>query len=279
MSGKTISIRRQKSLIIHILLIVGALSMVTPFLWMVLTSLKTFGESTQVPPVIIPKDFQWSNFTEIFATLPFLKFYWNTIITTFFKTLGQLLFCSLAAYAFARIEFPGRNFIFIVLLSILMVPSQAYIIPQYLIMVKLEWLNSLQALIVPSLTSAFGTFLLRQFFMTLPSELEDAAKLDGCNHFQIYWKIMLPLAKPGLIAHAIFTILWCWNDLMWPLIVNNSPEMMPLSAGLASLQGQFVTNFPVLMAGSLLASWPMILMFIFLQKYFVEGIALSGTKG
>jgi multiple sugar transport system permease protein len=279
MSTKSIAMRRQKNLFIHILLIVGALSMITPFLWMVLTSLKTFGESTQVPPVIIPKDFQWSNFTEIFATLPFLKFYLNTIITTFFKTIGQLLFCSLAAYAFARIEFPGRNVLFILLLSILMVPSQAYIIPQYLIMVKLDWLNSLQALIVPGLTSAFGTFLLRQFFMTLPSELEDAAKLDGCNHFQIYWKIMLPLAKPGLIAHAIFTILWCWNDLMWPLIVNNSPDMMPLSAGLASLQGQFVTNFPVLMAGSLLASWPMILMFIFLQKYFVEGIALSGTKG
>jgi len=169
--------------------------------------------------------------------------------------------------------------LFILLLSILMVPNQAYIIPQYLIMVKLEWLNSLKALIVPGITSAFGTFLLRQFFLTIPSELEDAAKLDGCNHFQIYWRIMLPLAKPGLIAHAIFTILWSWNDLMWPLIVNNSPSKMPLSAGLASLQGQYLTNFPVLMAGSLLATWPMILMFIVLQKQFVEGIALTGTKG
>ncbi|PLS05350.1 carbohydrate ABC transporter permease [Neobacillus cucumis] len=279
MSGKAASIKRPRNILIHVILIIGALSMITPFLWMVLTSLKTFGESTQVPPVIIPSKLKWSNFTEIFVTLPFLKFYWNTILTTIFKTLGQLLFCSLAAYAFARINFPGRNLLFILLLSILMVPSQAYIIPQYLIMVKLGWLNSLQALIVPGITSVFGTFLLRQFFMTLPSELEDAAKLDGCNHFQIYWKIMLPLAKPGLIAHAIFTILWCWNDLMWPLIVNNSPDQMPLSAGLASLQGQFLTNFPVLMAGSLLASWPMIIMFIFLQKHFVEGIAISGTKG
>ena len=253
--------------------------MITPFLWMVLTAFKTFGESTRVPPVIIPSNLEWKNFSEIFITLPFLKFYTNTIITTFFKTLGQLIFCSLAAYAFARIEFPGKNILFILLLSILMVPNQAYVIPQYLIMVKLEWLNSLKALIVPGITSAFGTFLLRQFFLTLPSELEDAAKLDGCNHFQIYWRVMLPLAKPGLIALAIFTILWSWNDLMWPLIVNSSPDKMPLSAGLASLQGQYITNFPVLMAGSLLATWPMILMFVFLQKHFVEGIALSGTKG
>jgi multiple sugar transport system permease protein len=279
MSVKASSVRKQKNIIIHLILIAGALIMIMPFLWMVLTSLKTFGESTQVPPVIIPSKFKWSNFSEIFVTLPFIKFYWNTIITTIFKTLGQLLFCSLAAYAFARIKFPGRNILFILLLSILMVPSQAYVIPQYLLMVKLELLNSLIALVVPGITSVFGTFLLRQFFLSLPSELEDAAKLDGCNHFQIYWKVMLPLAKPGLIALAIFTILWSWNDLMWPLIVNSSPDKMPLSAGLASLQGQFLTNFPVLMAGSLLASWPMILMFIFLQKYFVEGIALSGSKG
>jgi len=279
MAANTLGMNKPKKLLIHFLLIFGALIMTAPFIWMVLTSVKSFGESTQVPPVIIPSDFKWSNFSEIFITLPFFKFYWNTIFTTILKTAGQLVFCSLAAYAFARIHFPGRNVLFILLLSILMVPQQAYVIPQYLIMVKLEWLNSLQALIVPGLTSAFGTFLLRQFFLTLPRDLEDAAKLDGCNHFQIYWRIMLPLAKPGLIAHAIFTILWSWNDLMWPLIVNSSPDKMPLSAGLASLQGQYITNFPVLMAGSLLATWPMILMFIFLQKHFVEGIALSGSKG
>ncbi|MBS4198197.1 carbohydrate ABC transporter permease [Bacillus sp. FJAT-49732] len=279
MSVHSISSGKPKKMTIHIILIVGAIIMTTPFFWMVLTSLKTFGESTQVPPVIFPSHLEWKNFTEIFITLPFFNFYLNTVFTTFFKTFGQLVFCSLAAYAFARIDFPAKNFLFILLLSILMVPNQAYIIPQYLIMVKLEWLNSLKALIVPGITSAFGTFLLRQFFLTIPSELEDAAKLDGCNHFQIYWRIMLPLAKPGLIAHAIFTILWSWNDLMWPLIVNNSPSKMPLSAGLASLQGQYMTDFPVLMAGSLLATWPMILMFIILQKQFVQGIALTGTKG
>ena len=266
-------------LVIHLFLIIGAIVMISPFLWMVLTAFKSFGESTQVPPIIFPSKLHWENFGKVFSTLPFAMFYWNTIFTTICKTVGQLIFCSLAAYAFARIKFPGRNVLFILIISILMVPNQAYVIPQYLIMVKLEWLNSLTALIVPGLTSAFGTFLLRQFFLSLPTELEDAAKIDGCNHFRIYWNIMLPLARPGLIALAIFTILWCWNDLMWPLIVNSSPSKMPLSAGLASLQGQYITEFPVLMAGALLVTFPMILMFIFLQKHFVEGIALSGTKG
>lgn len=264
---------------IHLILILGAVIMVGPFIWMVITSLKTLGESTHVPPVIFPKEWKWSNYTDVMTTMPFVKFYWNTIITTIAKTIGQLLFCSMAAYAFARIQFPGRNLLFILFLSVLMVPGQAFLIPQYLIMSKLGWLNTLQALVLPGMFSAFGTFLLRQFFMTLPKELEEAAKIDGCNHFQIYWRIMLPLAKPGLIALAIFTILWSWNDLLWPLIVNSSPDMMPLSAGLASLQGQHGTNYPVLMAGALLASWPMIIIFVLLQRHFVEGIALGGTKG
>jgi multiple sugar transport system permease protein len=267
------------SLSIHVILIMGALLMVGPFIWMVLTSLKSIGESTLVPPTIIPKIFRWGNYSEVVTTLPFMIFYSNTIITTFFKTLGQLIFCSMAAYAFARIEFPGRQAIFILFLSVLMVPPQTFLIPQYLIMAKFGWLNSLQALILPGMFSVFGTFLLRQFFMTLPKELEEAARLDGCNHFQIYWRIMLPLAKPGLVALTIFTILWSWNDFLWPLIVNNSPDKMPLSAGLASLNGQYETNYPVLMAGAVLATWPMIIVFVFLQRYFIEGIAMSATKG
>lgn len=268
-----------KVLLSHVLLIIGAILMVVPFVWMLLTSVKSIGEATHVPPIIFPKEYKWNNFSDIFQTLPFFKFYWNTVSTTLAKTIGQLITCSLAAYAFARISFPGRNFIFVLLLSILMIPSQAYLIPQYLIMVKMQWINTLTALIVPGLFSAFGTFLLRQFFLSLPKELEEAAKIDGCNHFQIYYRILLPLAKPGLIALAILTALWSWNDLMWPLIVINSPDKMPLSAGLASLQGQYISNYPLLMAGSVLAIWPMILLFFFLQNHFVEGIALGATKG
>ena len=267
-----------KTFIIHFILIVGSIAMVFPFIWMLLTSLKTYAESIQVPPVIFPKHFQWSNYKAVFTLLPFFKFMFNTVIVTVIRTVGQLFLCSLAAYAFARIEFPGRNILFLVALSVLMVPGQVFLLPQYMIMVKLGWLNTLQAIVVPGLFSAFGTFLLRQFFMGLPKELEEAARLDGCNHFQIYWRIMLPLAKPGLIALGIFTTLWSWNELMWPMIVNSSPDSMTLASGLSSLQGQYLTNYPILMAGSFLAILPMLILFIILQKQFIEGIAITGGK-
>lgn len=272
-------ISKRRKFLIHALLIGGSVIMVGPFLWMILTSLKTLAEASQIPPKILPSIFQWSNYKEVFSAFPFAGYYWNTFITTVIKTAGQLLLCSMAAYAFARIKFPGRDFFFILYLSVLMIPPQAFLIPQYQIIANLGLLNTLSALVIPGLFSAFGTFLLRQFFMTLPDELEEAAKIDGCNHFQIYWKIMLPLAKPGLVALAIFTIIWSWNDLLWPLIVNSSPDKMPLSAGLASLQGQYSTNYPILMAGTFLASWPLILIFMMFQKAFVEGIALSGKSG
>jgi len=275
---KTRQLITSKTVLIHMILIVGAVAMVLPFIWMFLTSLKTYAESIHVPPVIIPKDFQWENYKEVFTLLPFFKFMLNTLIVTVLRTAGQLFLCSLAAYAFARIEFPGRNFLFLVALSVLMVPGQVFLLPQYMIMVKLGWLNTLQAVVVPGLFSAFGTFLLRQFFMGLPKELEEAARLDGCNHFQIYWRVMLPLAKPGLVALGIFTTLWSWNELMWPMIVNSSPESMTLSVGLSSLQGQYLTNYPVLMAGSFLAIVPMLILFMILQKQFIEGIAITGGK-
>lgn len=267
------------SVLIHTVLIFGASLFVIPFAWMILTSLKTLGESTQVPPIIIPTDLRWGNYADVMATLPFIKFYQNTILMAAGRTIGQVIICSLAAYAFARIEFPGRTVLFLVMLSVLMIPSYLLLLPQYLIMRDLGWLNTLQAMIVPGLFSAFGTFLLRQFFMSIPKELDEAAKIDGATHFQIYWKVILPLAKPALIALVIITVLWSWNDLMWPLIVNSSPDAMPLSVGLASLQGEHSTNFPVLMAGAVLSFWPMLVTFIVLQKHFIEGVAMAGMKG
>ncbi|GGF93569.1 carbohydrate ABC transporter permease [Paenibacillus aceti] len=266
-------------LAIHTVLCFGALLMVGPFIWMLLTSVKTFSEAAQVPPVIFPSRVIWENYTEVLRVLPFDKYYFNTAITTISRTLGQVVLCSMAAYAFARIEFPGRNLIFMLCLSVLMVPGQIFIIPQFLIMKDLGWLNSLQALIVPGIFSAFGTFLLRQFFMTLPKDVEEAAKLDGCNHFHTYWRIMLPMVKPALIALIIFTALASWNELLWPLIVNTSPDKMTLAAGIASLKGQYTTDYPTMMAGTLMATLPMIVMFIVLQRYFIEGIALTGSKG
>lgn len=276
-----IALRRfsDSPLLIHLLLVLGASVMVGPFVWMILTSLKTLGEATRVPPVVFPSTWQWNNYRDVWTTLSFANFYTNTMVMTAGRTVGQVVFCSMAAYAFARIQFPGRDVLFIVFLSVLMVPAQVFLIPQYLLMARLGWVNTVQALIVPGMFSAFGTFLLRQSFMSMPSELEEAAKLDGANHFQIYWRVMLPLAKSGVIALAIITIRWSWNDLLWPLIVINSPSKMVLSAGIASLQGQYLTHYPILMAGAALATWPLILLFFLFQRHFVEGIALSGSKG
>ncbi|WP_214326426.1 carbohydrate ABC transporter permease [Nonomuraea sediminis] len=262
---------------VHVVLAVGAAAMVLPFFWEVLTSLKTFTEATRVPPVWIPS-FQWSNYAKIFEQTPFLHQFWNTVAMTVIRTCGQLLFCSMAAYAFARLKFPGRNIIFVALLSVLMVPGQLFLIPQYQIMQGLGWLNTLPGLVGPGVFSAFGTFMLRQFFLGLPSEVEEAARIDGAHPVRIYWSVMLPLARPGLMALGVLTVMWSWNDLMWPLIVNTDPEQMPLSAGLSSLQQEHLNEFHVLMAGSLVASLPMIVLFIVMQKQIIQGIAFTGSK-
>ncbi|MGN7165264.1 carbohydrate ABC transporter permease [Paenibacillus cellulositrophicus] len=271
--------RRFQPMIIHIVLMVGSFLMVVPVLWSLLTSLKAPDEVTRIPITILPGQLHWDNFQKVADLLPFMTFYWNTIVTTLIKVLFGLLFSSLAAYAFARVHFPGRTLLFLLVLSVMMVPGQVFLIPQYLLMKDLGWLNSLKAITVTGMFSAYSTFLLRQFFLGLPSELEESARIDGCNPFRIYWNIMLPLAKPGLISVAIISTLWSWNDFLWPLVVNDSMDKMTLAVGLASLQGQFTTNYPVLMAGMLLAVWPMILIFFLLQKQFIEGITLGGLKG
>lgn len=271
-------ILKSKKIIIHSILIIGSLAMLLPFIWMVITSLKTLTESTQVPPTIIPKEFKFSNYKEVWNLLPFGIFYMNTILMLLFRILGSVFFSATAAYAFARIKFPGRNAFFMIVLIQMMIPGQLFIIPQYNIVSKLGLLNSIPALVIPGIISAFGTFLLRQFFIGIPNELEEAAILDGCNRWQIFWKIMMPLTRSGLIALGIFTALFAWKDLMWPLIVNVSIDKMPLSSGLASLQGQYSTNFPQLMSGSMIAIWPMLLLFVIFQKQFIEGIASTGSK-
>jgi multiple sugar transport system permease protein len=271
--------RHRFPITVTVVVSISGFVMVFPFLWEFLTSLKTLGESTSVPPVIFPGVWRWHNYERVFEAIPFAQQFLNTVLITLGRVAGQLLFCSLAAYAFARLTFRGRNLVFLLFLSILMVPTQLYVIPQYQIMESLGWLNSLKALIVPGLFSAFGVFLLRQFFLALPQELEDAARVDGCNPIQTYWYVMLPLVRPGLIALGVLTTIWSWNDLLWPLIVNTDPDKMPLSAGLASLQGQRLTDFPVLMAGALLASVPMIVLFTVMQRHFIASIATTGMKG
>ncbi len=265
-----------------IVFIILALCMVVtllPFIWMVLTSLKTQSEAVTIPLQILPNKLLFSNYVSVFKKIPFAKMYLNTIISTAVVVSVQVILCSMAAYAFGRIKFPGRNAIFGALLAVLMVPYSFFILPQYLMIQKMGLLNTIPALFIPGLFSAFGTFLMRQFFMALPNDLEDAARIDGCNHFMIFTKIMFPLVKPGVVALAILTLRSAWNDLMWPMIVNTSPEKMTLSAGLSFLQGQYSTDYPIMMAGAVLAVLPLLVLFAVFQKQFIEGIALQGIKG
>ncbi|MBO1304743.1 carbohydrate ABC transporter permease [Enterococcus sp. 669A] len=271
--------RTTNKILVHLLLILGSVMMVFPFIWMILTSLKTRSEAIKVPPTILPEVPQWENYRRIFEIFPFGNFYFNTFVSTLMIVVVQTLLCALAAYAFARLEFPFRNFLFVLLLSILMVPGQIFLIPQYLVIQKLGLLNTIPALFLPGLFSAFGTFLLRQFFMTIPKEVEEAAIIDGCSRVRIFFTIILPLSKSALISQGIFALLFGWNSLLWPLIINTSTEKMTLTAGLATLNGQYgTTDFPLIMAGSFLACIPLIIVFLIFQKQFIEGIAMSGGK-
>lgn len=271
--------RAKSHIFIHIILIAGIAITVFPFLWMVFTSFKTLPESMQIPPTILPEALNWESYKYVFDVLPFGTVYTNTIVVTILTTLFQVAFCTMAAYGFARIDFPFKNAIFIILLAILMVPGQIFLIPQYLIIQNLGLTNTLPGLFLPNLFSAFGTFLLRQFFMSLPKELEEAALLDGCNRFQIFGKIMLPLVQPGIVALVIFTAKFAWNDFMWPMIVNTSPTKMTLAPALSTLQGQYGTRYPMQMAGAVMAVLPIIILFFIFQKQFIEGVAQSGIKG
>lgn len=271
--------KRLDSVIIHSILCLGAVIMILPFLWMIITSLKTVTESTAMNPfVLLPKAPQWQNYLNVLKQNDFLRLYFNTFMMMVLRVVCGVMFSAMAGYAFARLDFPGKNLLFGLVLFQMMVPVQIFIIPQYLMVDKLGARNTIFALVFPGLVSAFGTFLLRQFFMGLPKELEESAKLDGCNTWQTFYKIMLPLTKSGLVALAIFTALFAFKDLMWPLIVNADTDAAVLSSALAKIQSAYSVNYPELMAASVLAIWPMMLVYIIFQRQFIEGIATSGGK-
>ncbi|WMJ88811.1 carbohydrate ABC transporter permease [Anaerocolumna sp. MB42-C2] len=265
--------------IIHLVLIIGAITMLVPFLWMTLTSFKSISESTQMNPFIIfPTIWRTDAFTSVLSKMHFERLYLNTLILIAGRVICAVLTATMAGYAFGRLTFRGRDIAFSLVLFQMMVPGQIFIIPQYLIVSKMGMLNTSFALIFPGLVTAFGTFLLRQAYMSLPKDLEEAATLDGCNIGQIFLYVMAPLTKSAMVALGIFTALFAYKDLMWPLVVNTEQNTMPLSAALAKLQGQFASNYPELMAASLLACIPMIIIYIIFQKQFIEGIATSGGK-
>ncbi len=267
------------SLILHILLLSGAAFMIVPFLWMILTAFKSISESTQLNPFIIfPTVWHFEAFQSVIAKMNFFRLYWNTLVLIAGRIVCAVTTASLAGYAFGQLNFKGKDMAFSLVLFQMMVPPQIFVIPQYLIVSKLGMLNTAFALIFPGLVTAFGTFLLRQAFMALPKTLEQAARLDGANIGQTFLFIMLPLIKSAMVALGIFTALFAFKELMWPLVVNTDQNTMPLSAALAKLQGQFASNYPELMAASLLACLPMILIYIIFQKHFIAGIATSGSK-
>ncbi len=267
------------NLIPHIVLIIGSVIMLVPFIWMILTSFKTITETTQLDPfVIFPTAFRTDAYESVLSKMDFVLLYINTLVFIAGRILFAVLTATMAGYALGRLNFKGREIAFSLVLFQMMVPSQIFIIPQYLMVADLGILNTPMALIFPGIVTAFGTFLLRQSYMALPKDLEEAARIDGCNIGQTFLFIMAPLTKSAMVALGIFTALFAYKDLMWPLIVNTEQTTMPLSSALAKLQGQFASNYPELMAASVLACIPMIVLYLIFQKQFVEGIATSGGK-
>lgn len=274
-----ISKKHMITIIIFLILVICSLTMLIPFIWMILTAFKTVTESTSVDPfVIFPTVWRMDAFQKVTDNMNFLQLYLNTIMMIGGRVLAAVLTATLAGYAFGRLHFKGRDFAFSLVLFQMMVPSQIFIIPQYLMVSKLGLLNTTFGLVFPGLVTAFGTFLLRQSFMGLPRELEEAARLDGCNIGQTFLFVMAPLTKSAMVALGIFTAVFAYKDLMWPMIVNTDNNKATLASALAKMQGQYVSQFPQLMAASLLACIPMILLYLIFQKQFIEGIATSGGK-
>ena len=262
----------------YLALILGSFVMILPFVWMVLTCFKTQAESMLIPPKILPSQWNFDNFKTALDSLPFVDLYINTALLIFFRVLCAIVFSSMAGYAFAKLNFPFKKALFGIVLIQMMLPSQIFITPQYLMLARAGLTNSIFALVFPGLVSAFGTFFLRQSYMAIPNEIAEAAYLDGCTKWQTFTRVMLPLTGPSIAALAIFTAVFAYSDLMWPLIANTDLNQMTLSAGLSTLNGQYSTDFPVLMAGSLLAMIPMVVLYLIFQKHFIQGIAMTGGK-
>lgn len=270
-----------RRVITWVVLCAGAVLMTLPFIWMVSTSFKVQSQVWVFPPEWIPNPFRWENYTEALTLLPFGLYAWNTLVITVLTTLGVVFTSSLCAYGFARIQFPGRDLVFMIVLSSIMIPYAVLMIPQYIMFRYLGWIDSFLPLWVPVWFGggAFNVFLLRQFFRTIPAELSDAARIDGSSEFGIYWRIILPLAGPALATVAIFTVLNTWNDFLAPLIYISSQDLFTLALGLAQFRGLFSTQWQYLMAASTVVVIPTMLVFLFAQRFFIEGVVLTGMKG
>ena len=267
----------------YLVLLVVAGMMVVPFMWMVSTSLKAPGTEFSYPPQILPTQFNLTNYQTLFNNLPFGRYFLNTLFVTVMTVAGQLVICSLAAYGFARLNFMGRDTIFVLYLTTMMIPFQITLIPLYLIVSQLGWVNTYQGLIVPGISSAFGIFLLRQSFLNIPRDYQDAARIDGASEWGIFWRIFLPLNGPTLATLGVFAFMGTWTDLLWPLLIARDQSLRTLELGLAYFNASTTafrqTNWPLVMAAAVVVMLPVLIVYIFAQRYFIAGIALSGVKG
>ena len=263
----------------YIFLTAGAIIMIAPFLWSISTSLKLPGEVFSWPPVLIPESPSLDSYREIITDVNFGLFAWNTLKLATIIAIGQVAVCSLSGYAFAKLRFPGKNIIFLGYMATLMVPAAVTMIPNFILMRYLGWVDTHIGLIVPSLVSAYGTFLMRQFFINFPSELEDAAKLDGCNPLSFFWRIILPNSRPILATLGVIAFQGTWNDFLWPLIMLSSEEKRTLQIGLSYFQNENYADWGLLMAGSVITILPLVILFFFAQKQFIQSIRLTGLHG
>lgn len=263
----------------YVLLTALALMTLVPFLWMVDTALKPASEVMTNPPTWIPSRLAWSNFPQAFTFFPFGRFLFNTLVVAAGATLLQTVVAILAAYAFARLRFPGRGLLFVLYLGTLMIPQQVTIVPLFLMMRSLGWIDTFWALILPSAFHALGVFLLRQFFMTIPRELEESAFMDGAGRLRILWSIILPLSRPALATLILFTFIREWNSFLWPLVATASQDMRTVSVGLTLFIGQYGTEWHLMMAAATVTLLPVLLVFALAQRHYIEGIAMTGFGG
>jgi len=263
---------------LYLLLFTGCAIMLLPFFWMVMTSLKAESEVLRMPPQWIPKDWQWINYVKAWNVAPFGRYFFNSFVIAIITTIGEVITAILAAYAFAKMRFFGKNVIFAVLLGTLMIPGEMLLIPNYVTITRLGWYNRYEALIIPWLASVFAIFLLRQFFRSIPDELQDAARIDGCSRIRFLWQIVVPLSKPAIMTVGLLKFLGSWNAFLWVLIMTSSESMRTVPVGLSLFSSEVGTAYEQLMAASVLAIIPVLILFLFTQKQFIQGVARTGIK-
>ncbi|NGP44838.1 carbohydrate ABC transporter permease [Bacillaceae bacterium SIJ1] len=270
---------KQMKIVLHTILLIGVVVSIFPFYWLAVMSTNSTSEILAFPPNFLFGDQFMTNVQNVFANINFFQATANTLFVAVLTTVGTLFFCSLAGFAFAKFDFPGKNFLFISLLATMMIPAQLSFVPQFLVMAFIGWVNSFQALIVPGLAGAFGIFWIRQYCQeSVPDELLDAGRLDGCSHFRLYWHVALPILRPAMAFLGIFTFIGVWNDYLWPLVVLNDSTKFTLQVMLAQLNGIYNTDYGMVMAGTLLATLPLIVLFAVFSRQFISGIAEGALK-